>query len=156
MNMGASDTDQAEQTQDDEKDQQTVDPEEVAVSEIRDEPREIDVDDRLEETRSEDDDDREMTEKPEVTDEHREQAKEIIEPYQEDRETVTLPGSGNTVAGTAINDWLDEDGNPKYSDESGDDSDSDSKNADSKNADSKNAESKDADSAEKQRQEQHS
>ena len=38
--------------------------------------------------------------------------------YDEDRPTVTMPGSDGTVAGTAVADWLDEDGNPKYSDES--------------------------------------
>jgi hypothetical protein len=25
-----------------------------------------------------------------------------------------LPGSGGTVTGTAVNDWLDDDGNPIY------------------------------------------
>lgn len=32
----------------------------------------------------------------------------------EDRPTVVLPGSHGTVAGTAVGEWLDEDGNPKY------------------------------------------
>ena len=46
------------------------------------------------------------TEKPEVT-EHREMAKE----YEDDRPTVTLPGSDGTVSGTAVADWTDKDGN---------------------------------------------
>ena len=29
-----------------------------------------------------------------------------------------MPGSDDTVAGTAVADWLDDDGNPKYGDES--------------------------------------
>jgi hypothetical protein len=30
------------------------------------------------------------------------------------RPTVVLPGSRGTIAGTAINDWLDDDGQPIY------------------------------------------
>ncbi len=62
--------------------------------------------------------DRPLTEKPEVTEEDKEEAKEMAEEYDEDRPTVTLPGSDNTVAGTAVADWVDDDGNPKYGDES--------------------------------------
>jgi hypothetical protein len=35
----------------------------------------------------------------------------------EDRPTVVLPGSGGAISGTAVNDWLDEDGNCKYGDD---------------------------------------
>lgn len=49
-----------------------------------------------------------MTEKPEVTEEHKRQAKEMARAYDEDRPTTTLPGSDGTVAGTAITDWVDE------------------------------------------------
>ena len=49
----------------------------------------------------------------EVTESAREEAKKMARAY-EDRPTAVLPGSHNTVTGTAINDWLDEDGNPKY------------------------------------------
>jgi hypothetical protein len=62
--------------------------------------------------------DRPLTEKPEVKEEHKEKAKEMAKEYDEDRPTVTLPGSDNTVSGTAVNEWLDDDGNPKYSDQS--------------------------------------
>ncbi len=48
------------------------------------------------------------TEKPEVTDEHRAQAKEMAKAYDEDRPTSTLPGSGGTVSGTAVTEWLDD------------------------------------------------
>jgi hypothetical protein len=51
---------------------------------------------------------RRMTEKPEVTDEHKEQAKEMAKAYDEDRPTSTLPGSDGTVSGTAVTDWVDE------------------------------------------------
>ena len=55
--------------------------------------------------------DRPLTEKPEVKEEHEEKAKEMRKEYDEDRPTVT-------VSGTAVADWLDDDGNPKYGDQS--------------------------------------
>ena len=48
------------------------------------------------------------TEKPEVTDEHRAEAKKMVEAYDEDRPTTTLPGSGGAVSGTAVTDWVDD------------------------------------------------
>ena len=48
------------------------------------------------------------TEKPEVTGEHKEQAKEMARAYDEDRPTTTLPGSDGTVSGTAVTDWVDD------------------------------------------------
>jgi hypothetical protein len=48
-----------------------------------------------------------LTEKPEVTDEHKEKAKEMARAY-DDLETTTLPGSGGTVSGTAVTDWVDD------------------------------------------------
>jgi hypothetical protein len=48
------------------------------------------------------------TEKPEVTDKHKEQAKEMAKAYNEDRPTSTLPGSGGAVSGTAVTEWLDD------------------------------------------------
>lgn len=48
------------------------------------------------------------TEKPEVTDEHNDKAAEMARSYDEDRPTTTLPGSGGTVSGTAVTDWVDE------------------------------------------------
>jgi flagellar biosynthesis/type III secretory pathway M-ring protein FliF/YscJ len=49
-----------------------------------------------------------MTEKPEVTEEHKEKAKEMAKAYEEDRPTSTLPGSDGTVSGTAVTEWVDE------------------------------------------------
>jgi len=57
-----------------------------------------------------------LTEKPEVTDEHEAKAKEMAKAYQDDRPTIGLPGSSNTVAGQAVNEWVDDDGNPKFGD----------------------------------------
>lgn len=55
-----------------------------------------------------------LTEKPEVTDEHREKAKEMAKAYDDDRPTIGLPGTSNTVAGQAVAEWVDEDGSPKF------------------------------------------
>jgi hypothetical protein len=49
-----------------------------------------------------------MTEKPEVTEEHKEKAKEMAKAYDETRPTTTLPGSDGTVVGTAVTEWVDE------------------------------------------------
>lgn len=48
------------------------------------------------------------TERPEVTEEHKEQAKKMARSYDEDRPTTTLPGSEGTISGTAVTDWVDE------------------------------------------------
>lgn len=53
------------------------------------------------------------TEKPEPTEEHVKQAEQQAEAYTEDRPTAVMPGTGGTVTGTAVNDWLDDQGNPK-------------------------------------------
>jgi hypothetical protein len=50
----------------------------------------------------------ERTEKPEVTDEHKDKAKEMSKAYTESPQTTTLPGTGGTVSGTAITDWVDD------------------------------------------------
>lgn len=56
-----------------------------------------------------DQDGQQLTEKPEVTDEHREKAKEMAEAYKEENlQTTTLPGSSGTVSGTSVTDWVDD------------------------------------------------
>lgn len=65
-------------------------------------------------------DENQATEKPEVTDDHRAAAKEMYDTYEEQRPTVSMPGTDGAVSGTAINDWIDDDGNPKYHDTSED------------------------------------
>jgi len=49
----------------------------------------------------------------EVTESAKKQAEEMSKAY-DDRPTAVLPGSHGTISGTAINDWLDENGQPKY------------------------------------------
>jgi hypothetical protein len=55
-----------------------------------------------------------ITEKPEVTEEHEAKAREMAKAYDDDRPTVSLPGTSNTVTGQAVADWIDEDGKPKF------------------------------------------
>ena len=64
---------------------------------------------------------RKLTPKPEITEEHKEKAKEMAKSYDEDRPTSTLPGSEGTVSGTAVTEWLDEEdkGNIETSAEEG-------------------------------------
>jgi hypothetical protein len=56
--------------------------------------------------------DQQATEKPEPDEDAKRKAADMMTAY-EDRPTLVLPGSGGMVSGTAVNDWLDEDGNPK-------------------------------------------
>ncbi|MCB0949611.1 MAG: hypothetical protein KDB44_10095 [Mycobacterium sp.] len=52
--------------------------------------------------------DGQRTEKPEVTDEHREAAKQMAGKPADELQSTTLPGSGGTVSGTAVTDWVDD------------------------------------------------
>lgn len=54
------------------------------------------------------------TEEPHVSEENRKEAERVMKSYDDSRPTVTLPGSHGTVSGTAVNDWVDDDGNPIY------------------------------------------
>jgi len=54
--------------------------------------------------------------KPEPSQDAEQRAADMMRAY-EDRPTVVLPGSGGTISGTAVNDWLDQDGNPKFNSE---------------------------------------
>lgn len=47
------------------------------------------------------------SQKPDITDKHKESAKEVTKVYTDGRQTTTLPGSGGTVSGTVVADWVD-------------------------------------------------
>jgi hypothetical protein len=55
-----------------------------------------------------------QTETPELSDEGKQQVEQMQQAYDDDRETAVLPGTDNTITGVAINEWLDDDGNPKF------------------------------------------
>lgn len=59
------------------------------------------------------DDEQRLTEKPEPDEDDKKAAAKMMEAY-EDKPTIVLPGTGGSVSGTAVNEWLDEDGNPKH------------------------------------------
>jgi hypothetical protein len=53
-------------------------------------------------------------ETPELSEEGKAEVQRMRDTYDDDRETVALPGTDNTITGVAINEWLDDDGNPKF------------------------------------------
>jgi hypothetical protein len=57
---------------------------------------------------------KDQTETPELSEEGKETVQRIQATYDDERPTVALPGTGNTITGVAINEWLDDDGNPKF------------------------------------------
>jgi hypothetical protein len=54
------------------------------------------------------------SEVPELSDEGKEKVRKMQEAYDDDRPTAVLPGTDGTITGVAINEWLDDDGNPKF------------------------------------------
>ena len=53
-------------------------------------------------------------ETPELSEEGKEKVKQMQAAYDDSRETAVLPGTNNTITGVAVNEWLDDDGNPKF------------------------------------------
>ena len=54
------------------------------------------------------------SETPELSEEGKEKVRRMQESYDDDRPTAVLPGTGGTITGVAINEWLDDEGNPKF------------------------------------------
>jgi hypothetical protein len=50
---------------------------------------------------------------PELSEEGKENVRRMAAAYEE-RETAILPGTNKTITGTAVNEWLDDEGNPKF------------------------------------------
>jgi hypothetical protein len=59
-------------------------------------------------------DEKGQTETPELSEEGKETVQRMQQAYDDERPTAVLPGTDNTITGVAINEWLDEDGNPKF------------------------------------------
>ncbi|OBH59643.1 hypothetical protein A5687_20095 [Mycobacterium mantenii] len=76
-------------------------------------------------------DEQRLTEKPEPDEDDKKEAAKMMEAY-EDKPTIVLPGTGGSVSGTAVNEWLDEDGNPKHETPEGSSADDEPKSDDSK------------------------
>lgn len=54
------------------------------------------------------------SEMPELSEEGKEKVRQMQEAYNDDRPTAVLPGTDNTITGVAVNEWLDDEGNPKF------------------------------------------
>ncbi len=54
------------------------------------------------------------SEVPEPDEAVKKEAAEMMHAYDSDKPTLVMPGSGGAVSGTAVGDWLDENGDPKY------------------------------------------
>jgi len=50
----------------------------------------------------------------ELSEEGREQVRKMQAVYDDERPTAVLPGTDGTITGVAVNEWLDDDGNPKF------------------------------------------
>jgi hypothetical protein len=68
----------------------------------------------------------------ELSEEGKEEVKRMQATYDDDRETVALPGTDNTITGVAINEWLDDDGNPKFGKDEQQEQDDDKQQKDDK------------------------
>jgi hypothetical protein len=55
-----------------------------------------------------------QNETPDLSKEGKEKVEQMQKAYDDERPTVVLPGTDNTITGVAINEWLDDDGNPKF------------------------------------------
>ncbi|MCW2651231.1 MAG: hypothetical protein QOE41_1399 [Mycobacterium sp.] len=60
-----------------------------------------------------------LADKPEPDESAKDKAKEMTKAYDDELKTAVLPGSDGTVTGTAVNEWLDDDGNPKFGQDEG-------------------------------------
>ncbi|WP_067699954.1 hypothetical protein [Nocardia jejuensis] len=56
----------------------------------------------------------EIIPEPEIQERHRRLAHEMSESYRDDRPNTVLPGSDGMVAGTAVADWVDENGDTVF------------------------------------------
>ncbi|MFZ3272213.1 MAG: hypothetical protein WA622_20015 [Mycobacterium sp.] len=63
------------------------------------------------------DDEQPASDTPELSEEGKEEVRKMQAAYDDDRPTAVLPGTDGTITGVAINEWLDDDGNPKFGQE---------------------------------------
>jgi hypothetical protein len=68
-------------------------------------------------------------EMPELSEEGKEKVRQMQEAYDDDRPTAVLPGTNNTITGVAVNEWLDDEGNPKFGKDKQQQEQNDSENA---------------------------
>jgi hypothetical protein len=59
-------------------------------------------------------DEQQTSDTPELSEEGKEEVRRMREAYNDDRPTAVLPGTDGTISGVAVNEWIDDDGNPKF------------------------------------------
>jgi hypothetical protein len=57
---------------------------------------------------------RTSSETPELSEEGKKEVRRMTEAYDDERRTAVMPGTDRTITGTAVNEWLDDEGNPKF------------------------------------------
>jgi hypothetical protein len=60
------------------------------------------------------DDEQPASDTLELSEEGKEEVRKMQAVYDDDRPTAVLPGTDGTITGVAVNEWLDDDGNPKF------------------------------------------
>jgi hypothetical protein len=50
----------------------------------------------------------------ELSEEGKEKVEDMTKAYDDSRQTAVMPGTDRTITGTAVNEWLDDEGNPKF------------------------------------------
>ena len=82
-------------------------------------------------TRSEDTGNKHQTssERPELSDEGKETVRRMQEAYDDNRPTAVMPGTGGTITGVAVSEWLDDEGNPKFGKDKPQEDQTDTENA---------------------------
>jgi hypothetical protein len=100
----------------------TVQDDKAADQDATAEDKATEHDDKHEDKTADQGEEQRLTEKPEPDEDDKKKAAKMMEAYEE-KPTIVLPGTGGSVSGTAVNEWLDEDGNPKNEKPEGADAD---------------------------------
>lgn len=59
-------------------------------------------------------DQQQTSEPPELSEEGKQKVEDMTKAYDDTRKTAVMPGTDRTITGTAVNEWLDDEGNPKF------------------------------------------
>ncbi|MGB8791669.1 MAG: hypothetical protein WCD33_09130 [Mycobacterium sp.] len=99
--------------------------------------------------KDQDQDQETSSEVPELSDEGKEKVRQMQQAYDDDRPTAVLPGTDGTITGVAINEWLDDDGNPKFGKEKQEEREKEDAKGESEQEDARGESEQHAEKAEK-------
>lgn len=99
--------------------------------------------------KDQDQDQETSSEAPELSDEGKEKVRQMQQAYDDDRPTAVLPGTDGTITGVAVNEWLDDDGNPKFGKEKQEEREKEDAKGESEQEDARGESEQHADKAEK-------